>query len=163
MVDSRFFKIKRPPQIAYKLGLGPLIGRVVLLLTTTGRKSGLARVTPLQYEDVDGDFYIGSARGDQADWFQNILADPSVEVQIKERRFETLAEPVTDIERIADFLELRIQRRPRMIPGIMRFEGLPKNHTRADLEGFAAGKALVILRPLETEGSHESRSLRNRW
>lgn len=32
----------------YRRGIGPT--RVVLLLTTTGRKSGLLRVTPLQYE-----------------------------------------------------------------------------------------------------------------
>ena len=36
----------------YKRGIGPT--RMVLLLTTTGRKSGLPRVTPLQYEDIDG-------------------------------------------------------------------------------------------------------------
>ena len=38
------------PRIAYAVGLGPLVGRFVLLLTTTGRKSGLRRVTPLVYE-----------------------------------------------------------------------------------------------------------------
>jgi len=37
-------------RLLYRLGLGPLVGRVVLLLTTTGRKSGLPRVTPLQAE-----------------------------------------------------------------------------------------------------------------
>jgi len=34
----------------YAVGLGPVVGRLVLLLTTTGRKTGLPRVTPLQYE-----------------------------------------------------------------------------------------------------------------
>ena len=38
----------------YKRGFGPT--RVVLLLTTLGRKSGLPRTTPLQYEEVDGDY-----------------------------------------------------------------------------------------------------------
>ena len=42
----------RPPdariiKALYALGLGRLIGRLILLLTTTGRKSGLPRVTPL--------------------------------------------------------------------------------------------------------------------
>ncbi|NTW11772.1 MAG: nitroreductase family deazaflavin-dependent oxidoreductase, partial [Anaerolineales bacterium] len=35
----------------YKRGFGP--ARVVLLLTTIGRRSGLPQVTPLQYEQVD--------------------------------------------------------------------------------------------------------------
>jgi len=42
----------------YRAGLGPVIGRVVLLLTTTGRRSGLPRVTPLQYEQIDGAIYV---------------------------------------------------------------------------------------------------------
>ena len=33
------------PQLAYAMGLGPLFGRVILLLTTIGRKSGRPRVT----------------------------------------------------------------------------------------------------------------------
>ena len=53
---SRLFwhVIRVPPQLLYSLGLGPIYGRLVLLLTTTGRKSGLPRVTPLQYEEVNG-------------------------------------------------------------------------------------------------------------
>ena len=35
--------------------------KVVLLLTTTGRKSGLPRLTPLQFEVVDGEYVLGSA------------------------------------------------------------------------------------------------------
>lgn len=52
MVNCRaFYRLaKWPPQILCALGLGPLIGRLILLLTTTGRKSGRPRVTPLQYE-----------------------------------------------------------------------------------------------------------------
>ena len=57
-------------------GRGP--AGVVLVLTTTGRKSGLPRQTPLQYEQVGEDFYIASARGPQADWFRNLQVDPRV-------------------------------------------------------------------------------------
>ncbi|NTU54637.1 MAG: nitroreductase family deazaflavin-dependent oxidoreductase, partial [Anaerolineales bacterium] len=67
----------------YKRGFGP--ARVVMLLTTIGRRSGLPRVTPLQYEQVDGDYYIASARGPEADWFKNIRANPKVRVQIRDR------------------------------------------------------------------------------
>ena len=118
----------------YNLGLAPLLGRLILLLTTTGRKSGLPRVTPLQYEDVDGQFYIGSARGAQADWFRNILADAHVRVRIKSREFAGIAEPVTDYLRVADFLELRLRRHPRMVGMILKSEGLPAKPDRAKLE-----------------------------
>jgi len=128
----------------YQRGFGP--ARVVMLLTTTGRKSGLPRVTPLQYEEFDGDYYIASARGQEADWFKNILANPQVHVQIREREFDALAEPVTDPVRIADFIELRLRRHPVMIRLIMHlFDGLPLRFTRAQLEEFCKQKALAIL------------------
>ena len=140
--------IKRPPQILYSVGLGPLYGRLVLLLTTTGRRSGLPRVTPLQYEEIEDAIYVASARGRQADWFRNIEADPRVEVRVRSRRFVGLAEPVTDRSRVADFLELRLRRHPRMVGAIMRREGLPPDPVRADLEEYASRRALVIIRPV---------------
>lgn len=139
--------LRQPPRIAYALGLGPLLGRLVLLLTTTGRKSGRPRVTPLQYEEQNGLYYLGSARGQAADWFRNILVNPQVEVRVKGDRFTCLARPVTDPERIADFLELRLTRHPVMVGVMLRSEGLAKNPTREQLERFAAHLALVILDP----------------
>lgn len=144
----------RPPgpfmfKAMYALGLGPLVGRVVLLLTTTGRKSGLPRVTPLQYEEIDGAIYLGSARGTQADWFRNILANPHVQVQVKGRRFWGLAQPVVDPCAIADFLQVRLQRHPRMVGLILKSDGLPAQPTRAELEAYAGRLAMVIIRPAE--------------
>lgn len=130
----------------YRRGIGPT--GVVLLLTTTGRRSGLARLTPLQFEEVDGAYYIASARGQAADWFKNSLANPAVHVQVGKRQFAATAEPVTDPSRLADFLELRLRRHPVMVRLIMHlFDGLPLRFTRADLETLATGKALVILHP----------------
>lgn len=72
-----------PPRIVYAIGLGSLIGNLVLLLTTTGRKSGKRRVTPLQYEEIDGRIYLAAAGGKSADWFRNLLVNPKVEVRVK--------------------------------------------------------------------------------
>jgi len=141
--------LKYPPRLAYALGLGPWIGRLVLLLTTTGRKSGLPRVTPLQYEEIDGDIYIGSARGIQADWFRNIQADPRVEVQVKSRHLRGTAEPVSDPQRIADFLEVRLARHPRMLGGMLRAEGLPSTPTREQLVAHVQNLAMVKITALE--------------
>ena len=131
----------------YQRGIGP--PRLVLLLTTIGRKSGQPRMTPLQYEEHEGVAYVASARGQEADWFRNILADPNVRVHMKDREFDAVAEPITDPIRVADFLELRLRRHPIMLRLIMcLFEGLPWRFTRADLERFASQKALVALHPV---------------
>lgn len=143
----------RPPpstliKFLYRWGLGPLLGRLILLLTTTGRKSGLPRVTPLQYEEIDGAVYVASALGTKADWFRNILANPCVQVRIGSRRFRGMAETVTDPCRIADFLELRLKRHPRMVGKILKSEGLPEAPSRAELEEYAQRLAMVIIRPV---------------
>ncbi len=128
----------------YQRGFGPT--RMVMLLTTIGRKSRLPRVTPLQFEVVEGVYYVASARGKDADWFKNIQANPNVHVRIKDSQFDATAEPVLDPVRIADFIELRLRRHPVMIRLIMHlFDGLPLRFNRADLEKNCTGKAMVIL------------------
>jgi deazaflavin-dependent oxidoreductase (nitroreductase family) len=134
--------------MAYALGLGPLIGRVILLLTTTGRKTGRLRVTPLQYEEIEGLIHIGSARGTKADWYRNIEANPTVEVQVRNKRFKGRGEAVTDPQRVTDFLEHRLRNRPRFVGALMRTEGVPPNPTREQLETYAAKRAMVIIHPL---------------
>jgi len=130
----------------YRRGFGPR--GMVLLLTTIGRKSGLPRVTPLQFEEVDGAYCIASARGQAADWFKNIQANPQVQVQVGENQFNATAQPVTDPQRIADFIELRLRRHPVMIRLIMHlFDRLPLHFNRQTLEKFSQDKALVILTP----------------
>jgi len=143
--------LKLPPQLIYGIGLGSIYGRLVLLLTTTGRKSGKPRVTPLQYEEIDGDIYIASARGTKSDWFRNAVANPEVRVRVRSRQFEGKAEPVTNPNRIADFLEIRLKRHPRMVGAIMRREGVSKNPDRVELEKYAAKRAMIIITPCEKE------------
>jgi deazaflavin-dependent oxidoreductase (nitroreductase family) len=131
----------------YAFGLGRLVGRLVLLLTTTGRRTGLRRVTPLQYEEIDGVIYVASSRGINADWFRNVVANPRVEVRVKSRRFRGIGETTTDRKRIADLLELRLRRHPKMIGRILQSEGLPAEPTWAELEEYATKLAMVIIRP----------------
>ena len=119
---------------------------LVLLLTTTGRKSGLPRQTRLQYEKEGSAIYVAAARGQQADWFRNILANPHVEVQIEGQSLRGMSEPITDPVRIADFLELRLERHPLMVRLMLLSHGLIRAD-RVHLEQLAAGLALVRIQP----------------
>lgn len=151
MASIKWRLIRFGPRFLYRIGLGPLAGRIVLLLTTTGRKSGRLHEIPLQYEEIDGAIYVGAAQGQKADWFRNILANPEVTVQLKSRRFRGEARPITDPAEIADFLELRLERHPKIVGAIMRRAGLPDQPTRADLEAYAKNRAIVVIRPLPRE------------
>jgi hypothetical protein len=55
----------------YRHGLGSPMGKMILLLTTNGRKTGLKRITPLQYEKMGAAYFVGSAQGTRADWVRN--------------------------------------------------------------------------------------------
>ncbi len=124
-------------------GRGP--HRLVLALTTNGRRSGLPRVTPLQYERTSDGYLVASARGAQADWFRNAVADPHVTVHVSGRERAGLASPVTDVAAVADVLELRRRRHPVMIRLIMMMEGVAPWADRARLERFAEGKAALAV------------------
>jgi deazaflavin-dependent oxidoreductase (nitroreductase family) len=151
IVNFDWTKIKNVQKIhrlLYAVGLGPVIGKIILLLTTTGRKSGQPRVTPLQYEEINGEYYLGAARGLQADWVRNLQANPQVEVRVGAKHLHGQAEVVTDPVRIADFIEIRLQRHPVMIGLIMqKAHGLSKHPSREELEQMAASEALIIIHP----------------
>ena len=60
-------------------------GTSVLLLTTTGRRSGEPRTTPLIYGTDERDFVIVASNGGSDEppgWYANLEAEPEVEVQV---------------------------------------------------------------------------------
>lgn len=140
--------VQKIHRLLYAIGLGPIIGRIILLLTTTGRKSGQPRITPLQYEEIDGTYYIGAARGLKADWVRNIQADPLVHVRVKRLAFDGRAEIIANPAAIADFLETRLERHPRMV-GLMMSKAhhLPSRPSRTQLEELAQDLVVVAISP----------------
>lgn len=64
---------------------GQFEGFPLLLLHSTGAKSGAQRINPVGYFDIDGTIYIvGSAAGrdNNPAWVHNIRTDPHVSVEI---------------------------------------------------------------------------------
>jgi deazaflavin-dependent oxidoreductase (nitroreductase family) len=85
---------------ALKMGLGrymssPLTG-YLMILRTRGRKSGEMRDAPLGYVVVGEHVYCIGGFGRRTHWFQNVLADPRVEVILPARAFSGVAEEVVD-------------------------------------------------------------------
>ena len=66
-------------------------GTQVLLLTTTGRKSGQPKTTPLIYGRSGDDYLIVASKGG-ADtppaWYLNLQENPEAEIQVKADRFK---------------------------------------------------------------------------
>jgi F420H(2)-dependent quinone reductase len=81
---------------------GTFQGIPVALLTTTGRKSGKPRVSPL-YFLRDGDRVVVAASRGGSDvnpmWYLNLKTDPKVQVQIKKELLDMQARDATEEER----------------------------------------------------------------
>lgn len=115
----------KTPVIFYKLGL-PLFGDFILLLTTTGRKSGKLRYTPVEYrcEPGTGDFIVMAGWGGNTDWRKNIEANPQVLVHAGRLKFRAVAERMTDRE-VADWLAETVRVNPRSAEIWSRWAGEP--------------------------------------
>jgi proline iminopeptidase len=77
-------------------------GSTILLLTTTGRKTGEKRTAPLIYAQ-DGDRYvIVASKGgapEHPGWYENLAKTPEVELQVKDEVFRARARTATGEER----------------------------------------------------------------
>jgi deazaflavin-dependent oxidoreductase (nitroreductase family) len=93
--------------LAYKVSGGNvggsfLQGAPVALLTTTGRKTGQPRVSPLLFlRDGDRVVLVASqgGRANNPMWYLNLKANPKVSVQIKKEVLELTARDATEVER----------------------------------------------------------------
>jgi deazaflavin-dependent oxidoreductase (nitroreductase family) len=73
---------------------GMFQGAPLLLLHTTGAKTGKDRVAPLAYRREGDDLVVfGSKAGapDHPDWFRNLVANPRVRVEVGTEQFDATA------------------------------------------------------------------------
>jgi deazaflavin-dependent oxidoreductase (nitroreductase family) len=133
---------------ALRAGLGsymsnPLTG-YLMILRTRGRKSGQMRDAPLGYTIVGEHVYVMAGFGRKTHWFQNVLADPKVEVILPGRSFSGIAEEVTDAaERLAVLPPLI--RSMGVVAGAMGI-GNPWKMTPQEIEAKSEGLPLVKVR-----------------
>jgi deazaflavin-dependent oxidoreductase (nitroreductase family) len=81
---------------------GQFEGAPLLLLTTTGAKTGLSRTNPLVYLAVgDRQVIVASYAGAPTNppWYHNLIANPDVGVEVGAERFDARAEVVDEPER----------------------------------------------------------------
>ena len=94
---------------------GTLRGGPVLLLTTTGRRSGQERTWPLCYLPASGDelILVAAARGAPRHpaWYLNLRADPRVSIRSGERSRKMVARTAEESER-ARLWQLIVRRYP---------------------------------------------------
>ncbi len=81
---------------------GGFAGAPLLLLHTTGAKSGRERVNPVMYRDLDGRYAVFASKGGaptNPDWYHNLLANPSVQAEIGTDTLRLTARVASQAER----------------------------------------------------------------
>ncbi|BBY29620.1 nitroreductase family deazaflavin-dependent oxidoreductase [Mycolicibacterium sediminis] len=105
---------------------GPFEGGALLLLHTTGAKSGQPRLSPLAYLEIDGKMMIiGSYAGAPKDpaWVHNLRANPSARIEVGTDAFDVTARELPDDERDATY--------PKVIEQAPVFAEYQANTTRS--------------------------------
>jgi deazaflavin-dependent oxidoreductase (nitroreductase family) len=96
--------VYKSPIILYRLGLGFIIGRLFMVMTTVGRKSGLPRRTAIEFHEFKGRKYVLSGWGTKTDWYRNIEANPNITIQTWRGAEGVLARRITsDLEPAESF------------------------------------------------------------
>lgn len=86
-----------------KIG-GNFAGASLLLLHTTGAKSGRERVNPMMYRKVDGGYAVFASKAGaptHPDWYHNLVANPDVQAEIGGATVALTARVADDAERDA--------------------------------------------------------------
>jgi deazaflavin-dependent oxidoreductase (nitroreductase family) len=99
---------------------GQFEGAPVLLLTTTGAKSGHQRVHPLMYLLDDGTVYVFASKGghpSNPDWYHNLVANPAVSVELGSETFPATARVIAGPDRDRIFA-----RQAELYPGFAGYQ-----------------------------------------
>ncbi|WP_405424702.1 nitroreductase/quinone reductase family protein [Streptomyces erythrochromogenes] len=136
---------------AGKVG-GPFEGAELLLLTTTGARSGKPHTVPLGFlRDGGTPLVVASAAGADRHpaWYHNLLARPLVQVETGTEEYEAVAVPAAGARRDELFAQVvraepgygeYQERTARVIPVV----ALQRTHEVHDGEGGIAGKLLSV-------------------
>ena len=106
--DQMFKMSKRVHPLIIRLSRGRVGGKVggmpVVVLITTGRKTGKPRPTPLTAIEADGHTYVVASKGGDEHhpaWYLNLVANPEVVVERGGRREAMVARVLPADERDA--------------------------------------------------------------
>ena len=89
-------------------------GTSTLLLTTTGRRSGEPRTSPLIYGRKGDDFLIVASKGGAPEppaWYENLEQQPEAEIQVLDETIPVRARTATDAEK-PDLWEIMVAEWP---------------------------------------------------
>ncbi|NWF68837.1 MAG: nitroreductase family deazaflavin-dependent oxidoreductase [Chloroflexi bacterium] len=111
----------------------------VMVITTTGRKSGKQFSTPIGYIR-DGETLISLNPGGVSNWYKNLLAHPEVTLNIKGQDYRACAERISDQAEKERLFEIYKRDHAQVFP---RLFGVPLSAPAAELAQALASREMV--------------------
>lgn len=111
----------RAPILLYRLRLGFLLGKRIIMLEHTGRKSGKLRRAVIEVVVNDPDaVYVAAAWGEHSQWLANIRANPSVAFYLGSRKYVGRATEVT-VAQAEDLMKRYATAHPKALHELAKF------------------------------------------
>ena len=155
-------KLWRAPIWFYRLGLGGLFGKRFLLLNHIGRKSGQPRQAIIEIVKMDSQnniYYSVSGFGEKAQWFQNIIHTPKVDIQVGNHKMVARVERLTIEDGEAILLEYS-QQHPIALRELSKILNLPYDGSPESVREMA--KVLPVIAFHTQKGNPASRSFKRK-
>jgi deazaflavin-dependent oxidoreductase (nitroreductase family) len=140
----------RIPILFFHIGLGWMFGKRFLLLSHTGRKSGLARQVVLEipwYDKSTNTYYVNSGFGPTSSWYQNILKQPQNTIQVGNQKMKVLAQTVSP--EIGALVMLNFAKENPFEAKFVKALGYKVDGTDADWQALGRELIIVSLKPTQ--------------
>ncbi len=130
------------PIYAWRFGLGPVVGRYVMIIAQMDHKTGKPTKTSIEFFEMNGIKYVVNLFGVQSSWYRNILANPRVSIQTSDGTEQMVAVPIAQDDELITIIEWLLNRNPKLIKPYMQEIGVQPN--RKDI--LKHKKDLIFLR-----------------
>jgi deazaflavin-dependent oxidoreductase (nitroreductase family) len=145
--------LARLPILLYRARLGWLLGDRFLMLTHTGRLSGLPRQVVLEVVRHDKEthtYVVASAWGEKSDWYRNLRQTPEAALTVGRRQLEVLAEQLPPEEAERELAHYA-RRYPTAARALARLMGFQVEDVEADFPALSRQLPLIAFRPRRPE------------
>lgn len=154
---------KQPIALYRGAGADVMKSRCILLLTTTGRRSGQPRTAGVSFMPMGDNYIVFSGWGVQSDWYRNLLANPDVKLKVGKRTLRATAVPVADPERRRELMRQMRARAgqcgpPNPIRALLKLTGIFDYEAELDL-AIKQGGALPVIELIPISGAPQPAGL----
>jgi len=146
------------PILVYRLGLGWIFGKRLLMLEHTGRKSGKLRRAVLEVvasTPEENRYYVVSGFGTGSNWYRNILQQSRVTIQLGRHRYRASAKQLPP-RQASDLMVKYGKEHPASLKALSSLLGYQFEQTTEGIREF--GRQIPVIQFTADKPEHERKS-----